>query len=170
MYNSFELLGPPDDPAGVRGLEAPEALQRVAAGRFRFVSRGDESGTHQREQKLWVQGGGQPAWDEYVETGQGMGATLVVANQMLGYVLADRGTFLSFRSKIDLVPLAVQSPAMRNPYGVIVVSRQAPPSATALMAQQFADYLVSPRCQAAIEGFQVEGEPLFFPIQPTSQP
>ena len=114
MHNTFELLGPPDDPAKIRDLGPAEALKQIAEHGQRFVSRGDDSGTHKRELLLWENVGGRPNWPEYVETGQGMGATLNIADQMLGYVLTDRGTYLHFRDKIDLEPLAAPGPGVEE--------------------------------------------------------
>ena len=145
MYNTFELLGPADDPARVRGLPAPDALSRIAAAVQRFVSRGDDSGTHKRERTLWAAAGGRPEWTGYVETGQGMGATLIMADQMAAYVLADRGTFLRFKDKIDLVPLAAQSDALSNPY--------------------FVDFMIAPDTQRIIRDYRVAGETLFHPLR-----
>jgi len=166
MVNQFELLGPADDPAKIRDLSASEALERIAAGGFRLVSRGDDSGTHKRELELWAKP--RPDWDEYVETGQGMGPTLIIADQMLAYVLADRGTYLRFRPKIDLVPLAAQSPAMKNPYGIIVVRIEQQSAAQTELAQGLVDYFISPQVQTQIQNFRLEGESLFFPLQLTS--
>lgn len=170
MTNNYELLGPPDDPAQVRGLQTPDALQRIAAGGFRFVSRGDDSGTYKREQKLWDLSGGRPEWEEYIETGQGMGATLMIADQMLAYTLADRGTYLKFRPKIDLVPLAAQSPELANPYGIIVVSSGNRPAVQTELAEALVDYFISPKVQTMIHDYQVEGESLFSPLQETNKP
>jgi len=165
MVNQFELLGPADDPAEISGLSARKALQRIAAGGFRLVSRGDDSGTHKRELELWAQA--KPDWDQYFETGQGMGPTLIIADQMLAYVLADRGTYLRFRPKIDLVPLAAQSPDMKNPYGIMVVHIEQQPAAQTELAQAMVDYFISPQVQTTIQNFRLEGEPLFSPLQPT---
>jgi len=166
MVNQFELLGPADDPAKIRGLPAQEALQRIAKGGFRLVSRGDDSGTHKRELELWAKA--RPDWDRYLETGQGMGPTLIIADQMLAYVLADRGTYLRFRPKIDLVPLAAQSPEMKNPYGILVVRIKQQPAAQTELAHAMVDYFISPPVQTLIQNFRLEGETLFFPLQSTS--
>ncbi len=165
MYNTFELLGPSDDPADIKGMLVAEALQRIAAGNFGFVSRGDDSGTHKRELLLWEKGGGQPEWSEYVEAGQGMGATLVIADQMKAYALADRGTYLRFKSKVELIPLAAQSADLRNSYGIIVVNPAKHPAISTELANALVDYIISPTTQQAIANFQLEGEPLFVPLQ-----
>jgi len=170
MANHFQLLGPPDDPANIRDLPVADALQRIAAGKFRFVSRSDDSGTHKRELQLWAKAGGRPDWHDYIEAGQGMGATLVIANQMLAYVLADRGTYLRFSSKIDLEPLASQSAELTNPYGIIVVRSTGQSAERTKLAHALVDYLISPTVQSKIQNFKLAGESLFSPLQPTLSP
>ena len=162
MYNEFVLLGPSADPAGVTGRGPAAALQSIAASRQPFVSRGDASGTHQRELALWQQGGGRPDWDGYLETGAGMGATLVVADETRGYVLADRGTYLQFRHKIALVPVVEGSEELRNPYGAIVVNPDRHPRIAVDLANRFVDFLLSPQGRQKIRELTIDGEPLFF--------
>ncbi len=164
MVNMLEILGPPDDPAGIRDMDPAAALQKIAKGGFRFVSRSDDSGTHKRELQLWELGGGLVVWPEYVETGQGMGAALTIADEMLAYVLCDRGTFLSFRDKIDLLPLVSGSPELENPYGVIVVNPENHPGVRSGLANELVDYLIAARAQAMIRDYQVRGESLFYPM------
>jgi tungstate transport system substrate-binding protein len=170
MYNDFVVVGPPDDPAGVRGLDdVADALARVAASRAPFFSRGDESGTHKAELRLWTAAGLEPSAREdawYRETGAGMGATLNTANQAGGYALTDRGTWLAFRNRARLDLLVEGDPRLRNEYGVIVVSPERHPHVNAAAATRLADWLVSEEGRAAIAAFRVEGEPLFFPIAP----
>ena len=168
MFNTFELLGPPDDPAKIRGMEPHVALQEIAAGGHRFVSRGDDSGTHKRELLLWEKAGNRPDWPEYMETGQGMGATVFIADQMQGYAICDRGTFLSVRGKIDLVPLTKQTVDMRNFYGIIAVNPDKNPAVNSELAGALVDFLISAEVQSTIADFQVDGEPLFIPLHPTS--
>ena len=164
MYNTFEISGVADDPAGIRGLSAVEAFHAIEAAQSHFVSRGDESGTHKKELELWNAVGTQPAWDGYVETGQGMGATLVVADQLKAYVLTDRGTYLKFADKISLVPL-VQSPQeLRNPYGALVVNPAIHSAIQVDPAHSFVDFLISPEGQFIIQNYQVNGEQLFYPL------
>jgi tungstate transport system substrate-binding protein len=166
MYNDFVLVGPPSDPAGVRGLPVAEAMKRLAEKGARFASRDDRSGTHARELALWQQAGIDPAgkpW--YVATGQGMGETARVASEKRACTLADRGTFLALAKSLDLAVLVEGSPELRNSYRVIVVSRQKHPKARAAEARRFAEWLVSPGTQKAIGAFGVAkfGQPLFVP-------
>ena len=165
MYNTFEILGPPDDPAHVAMAEPSAALQEIAAGKHRYLSRGDESGTHQRELLLWKQGGGRPQWDEYIESGQGMGKTLIMADQMKAYVLTDRGTYLRFKQKISLKPLVSSSEDLRNPYGIIVVNSNKHSSIRGDLATAFVDFMISERAQQTIQDFTVDGERLFYPLR-----
>ncbi len=167
MYNTFEILGPPADPAAIRGLPPGAALLKIASTGNRFLSRGDGSGTHRRERQLWSTVGAKPAWDGYAESGQGMGPTLTMAGQMRAYVLADRGTFLAMRTKIDLVPLAAQTDELNNPYGILVVNPSGKQRVNEPLAQRLADFFVSPDTQQLIGDFQVDGEPLFYPVHAT---
>ena len=168
MHNTFELLGPPADPAQIKGLEVTAALGRIATAKPAFVSRGDDSGTHKRELALWDDAGGLEPWERYFETGQGMGRSLMIADEKLGYILADRGTYLAFKDKIDLVPLVATSAKMRNPYGVMVVNGGRHPKADAQRANAFVDHLISPRGQRIIRDFKIAGEQLFFPAHPVA--
>ena len=170
MYNTFELLGPLHDPAQVKGLQALEALQKIAAHGSAFISRGDDSGTHKREIQLWQSGGGLPRWPEYRESGQGMGATLVIADELAAYVLADRGTYLNFRDKIQLTPLAAPSAELHNPYGILVVNPAIHPAIDADLADSFVDFIISPSAQQIIADHQLSGESLFVPQHLPSNP
>jgi len=165
MYNTFQILGPPEDPAGIEEMEPVAALQRIAAAGERFVSRGDDSGTHKRELKLWHEGGGRPEWDGYLASGQGMGATLTMADQMNAYVLSDRGTYLKFQEKIRLVPLVASSPKLHNPYGILVVNPQQHPRVNAELAQAFVDFVISPDAQRLIRDHTIGGQRLFHPLR-----
>ena len=166
MHNTFELLGPARDPAEVRGLAVTTALARIAASKAPFVSRGDDSGTHKKELALWRKSGGLTSWERYFESGQGMGLSLMMANEKRAYILADRATYLAFKHKIDLLPLAAHSERLNNPYGAIVVSSTRHPHVDARLANAFVDYLVSPRGQRIIRDFEIAGEQLFWPDHP----
>ncbi|MEL6266002.1 MAG: substrate-binding domain-containing protein, partial [Pseudomonadota bacterium] len=166
MYNDFVLVGPAGDPAGIAGLDAATALARIAGARALFASRGDDSGTHKAERRLWAAAGTDPdsasgRW--YRETGSGMGATLNVGIGMGAYVLTDRATWISFANKGDFVVLVEGDAALFNQYGVIAVSPGACPSVRAAEAATFVDWLLSAEGQGAIAAFRLGGQPLFFP-------
>ena len=167
MYNDFVVVGPAADPAGIAGTgDAAAALARIAAVEAPFVSRGDDSGTHRRERALWAAAGVDPTvasgtW--YREAGQGMGATLNTATMMEAYTLADRGTWLSMRGRLDLRILVEGDARLRNQYGVTLVSPERHPHVKAEPARRFAEWLLSPAGQAAIDGFTIDGERLFIP-------
>lgn len=167
MFNDFVVVGPASDPAGIAGTgDAAAALASIAAAKAPFVSRGDDSGTHRREQTLWAAAGVDPTgasgtW--YREAGQGMGATLNTATMMEAYTLADRGTWLSMRGRLDLRVVAEGDARLRNQYGVTLVNPERHPHVKAALARRFADWLLSPAGQAAIDGFAIDGERLFIP-------
>ena len=167
MYNDFVLVGPSTDPAGARGRDIAAALARLAASNATFVSRGDKSGTHAAELRFWkiagIDPGAKPAVLDYKACGCGMGPALNIAAAANAYVLADRGTWLNFRNRNDLRVLVEGDQRMLNPYGVIVVNPARHPHAKALLAQAFADWVVSPAGQARIAGYRIGGEPVFFP-------
>lgn len=161
MYNYFEILGPEEDPAGIQKCDPLTAFRRIHDSGSIFVSRGDQSGTHKRELQLWRAVGIQPSSPNYFETGQGMGASLMVADQKKGYVLCDRGTYLAMKTKIELRPLAVRNPIMKNQYGVLCINPAKNARINLSAANQFADFLVSPQTQSRIAQFVRSGEPLF---------
>ena len=167
MYNDFVVVGPASDPAGIADTEdAAAALAKIAAAEAPFVSRGDDSGTHRRERALWADAGldttgASGTW--YREAGQGMGATLNTASMMEAYALTDRGTWLSMRGRLDLRLMVEGGAALRNQYGVTLVSAEKHPHVKAALARQFAEWLISPAGQAATDGFTIDGERLFVP-------
>lgn len=165
MWNDFVILGPADDPAQVRGTrDAARALAAIAARGATFISRGDESGTHTKELALWDAAGGRPTWDGYRSAGQGMGPCLTIADEKRAYVLADRGTFLAYRGRIDLVVLVEGSEALRNPYGAILVNPARHGHVNATGARALLEHLTSKAGQAAIGAFRVDGQMLFHPV------
>src|SRR5262245_7951473 len=165
-WNTFEILGPIEDPAGVKGCgNAGEALQKIAKAGAGFVSRGDDSGTHRRELSLWKSGGGLTKWAAYKEAGQGMGPTLLVADETKAYVLADRGTALSFRTKLHIVPLLADTPELRNVYAVVRLDTKAHPEIAAPQADALADWLEGPEAEKLIADFKIDGEALFHPMK-----
>ena len=166
MYNDFVLVGPKADPAGVRGQDIAVALQKLAAGKAEFVSRGDKSGTHAAELRYWKAAGiDAPAarLAGYKECGCGMGPALNIAAATGAYTLADRGTWLSFKNRGDMAVLVEGDPRLFNPYGVIVVNPAKHPHVKKELAQAFADWVVSPEGQATIASYRIGGEQLFFP-------
>lgn len=164
MYNDYVIVGPGADPAGVRdAASGAAALTAIVAAEAPFASRGDDSGTHVAERALWEDAGIAPAGAWYRETGSGMGATLNTASQMQAYALADRGTWLSFANRGGLEILYAGDPALFNPYGVILVNPAKHPHVKAEAGQAFIDWLVSEEGQAAIAGFKLDGEQVFFP-------
>ena len=167
MYNDFVVVGPTSDPAGVAGTsDVAAALKKIAEAEAPFVSRGDDSGTHKAELKLWQAAGVDPkaasgTW--YRETGSGMGPTLNTAAGMGAYALTDRGTWLSFQNPGEL-EIAVEGDAkLFNQYGVILVSPEKHPNVKADLGQQFVDWIVSPEGQQAIASYKINGQQLFFP-------
>jgi tungstate transport system substrate-binding protein len=166
MYNDFVLVGPKNDPAGVRGKDIVAALARLATGSAPFVSRGDKSGTHAAELRYWKAANiDAPASKVagYKECGCGMGPALNIAAQSGGYALADRGTWLGFKNRGDLAILVEGDQRLFNQYGVIVVDPAKHPHVKRDLAQAFSDWVVSPAGQATIAAYQVGGEQLFFP-------
>src|SRR5437899_456445 len=166
MYNDFVLIGPNSDSAGVKGKDIETALKTIQAKSAPFVSRGDKSGTHSAELALWKQAGidiaaSKGSW--YREIGQGMGAALNTAGAMNAYVLSDRGTWISFRNRGDLEIVVEGDKRLFNQYGVMLVNPEKYPSVKQELGQTFVDWLVSPAGQAAIAGYKIGGQQLFFP-------
>jgi tungstate transport system substrate-binding protein len=167
MYNDFVLIGPKGDPAGIKGTkDILAALKAIKAKAAPFVSRGDRSGTHSAELALWKAAGIDIAADKgawYREIGQGMGAALNTAGSMGGYVLSDRGTWISFKNKGDLVIAVEGDNRLFNQYGVMLVNPAKHPHVKKDLGQAFVDWLVSSEGQKAIADYKVNGQQLFFP-------
>ncbi len=167
MHNDFLFVGPPGDPAGLRGMSDPiAALARVAQREASFVSRGDQSGTHQLEQKLWRVAGIRPgAGDWYTESGHGMGETLQMADQKRAYTITDRATYLAWRDKLQLVPMIEGDPRLYNVYHVLELNPKNAPRINVAGGRAFADFMVSPEAQALIGEFGKRrfGQSLFVP-------
>jgi tungstate transport system substrate-binding protein len=166
MYNDFVVVGPTSDPARAAGQDVAEALRRIAAAKAPFISRGDRSGTHAAELRLWREAGVDLAaakGDWYKEIGQGMGPTLNTASATNAYTLTDRGTWLAFRNRGALAVLVEDDQRLFNQYGVILVSPQRHPHVRAAAGQAFIDWLVSGEGQRAIADYKIDGEQLFFP-------
>ena len=166
MYNDFVLIGPKSDPAKVGGgKDIQVALQKIAAAQAPFVSRGDKSGTHAAELRYW-KGAGiaiAPGTAWYKETGSGMGPALNTASAMNGYILADRGTWISFKNRGDLTVLVQGDPKLFNQYGVMLVNPAKFPHVKKAQGQEFIDWLISKNGQEVIASYKIDGEQLFFP-------
>ncbi len=164
MYNDFVVLGPEADPAGVMGAENLTAVfQQIAETKSPFISRGDDSGTHIREQNLWADSNIVPDGDWYQSVGQGMGATLTVADEQQAYTLSDRGTFIARQGEeIGLQIVYAGDEALFNPYGVIAVNPELHNEVDAELAKDFIDWLIAPSTQTAISNFRRNGQQLFF--------
>ncbi len=162
-YNDFVIVGPRADPANIAGdTDAATAFTAIAATEARFISRGDDSGTHKRERAIWAEARIVPGDSWYAESGQGMGATLTIADQKLAYVLTDRGTFLALSDDVDLIPLVEGDPALLNLYSVLQVS-PAKLGVNALAAVAWIEFMLSEEAQAIINDFRRDefGRPLF---------
>jgi tungstate transport system substrate-binding protein len=167
MYNDFVIVGPKADPAHIAGdKDVVDALRKIAAAEAPFISRGDRSGTHQAELRLWTLAGidvaaARDGW--YREIGQGMGPALNMASSSNAYLLADRGTWLSFKNRGDLGILTEGDKRLFNQYGVMLVNPEKHPAVKAKEGQAFVDWLISPKGQETIGSYKVGGEQLFFP-------
>ena len=163
MYNDFVLIGPKTDPAGTRGKDITAALQKVAAAKAEFVSRGDKSGTHAAELRYWKAAGVDDKGTGYKECGCGMGPALNMAASTGAYVLADRGTWLNFKNRADLGILVEGDKRLFNQYGVMLVNPAKHPQVKQAEGQKFIDWVTSPAGQKVIAEYKIGGEQLFFP-------
>jgi tungstate transport system substrate-binding protein len=167
MYNDFLIAGPAADPAGIRGAkDVVQAMQAIGRGQFTFVSRGDRSGTHQAELRLWKAAGiavdpGTHRW--YRAVGQGMGPALNIASASEAYVMTDRASWISFRNKGGLQPLVEGDPRLFNQYSLILVNPTKHPSTRAALGQQFINFLLSAEGQRGIARFNIDGQQLYYP-------
>jgi tungstate transport system substrate-binding protein len=167
MYNDFVLIGPEGDPAKIKGEKsAIAALKKIAAAGARFVSRGDKSGTHTLELNLWKQAAVTPGAPWYIESGQGMGATLGIADDRQAYTLTDRATLLAFSKRVKLATMVEGDRPLLNIYSVMEVNPANGPRVNARGGKTFADFMLAPATQAVIKTFGVDkyGQPLFVPI------
>ena len=167
MYNDFVIVGPKEDVAKIKSARtAVAAFKLIEQAKASFASRGDNSGTHNLEKSLWKQAGVEPKGAWYIESGQGMGPTLIIANERNAYTLTDRGTYLTFRKRVPLPILFEKDRLLLNIYSVIEVNSGNGPRVNAIGGKAFADFLVSSRIQAVIGSFGIKtfGQPLFMPI------
>ena len=165
MHNDFIIVGPPDDPAGIKGSKVVDAFKKIAEKQEVFVSRGDQSGTHKMELKLWDTAGIAPKGDWYQQSGTGMGATLNIANEKRGYTLSDRATYLAQKKNVKLDILVEGEATLLNIYHVMQVNPEKFSKVNKDGGKAFADFMVAPETQKIIEDFGKDkyGEPLFFP-------
>lgn len=164
MYNDFVILGPSEDPAGIKSMEkAADAFSKIAENRFTFVSRGDDSGTNTKELGIWEQAGIRPAGDWYLAVGQGMGNTLRITSEKQGYTLSDRGTYLSMKDKLNLEVLVEGDPVLFNQYGIMAVNPDKHPGVNYKGAKALIDFIVSDKGQEMIGKYTKYGEQLFVP-------
>lgn len=166
MYNDFVIVGPKEDPAGLKAL-GPDVLagyKAILSGEFTFVSRGDDSGTHKKEKSIWTEAGLEPSGEWYMEVGKGMGDTLTMADELLAYTMTDRATYLSMKDNLDLEILLEGDAVLFNQYGIIPVDPSKSEMINAQAAEMFEEWLLND-AQALIETFGVEefGQPLFVP-------
>jgi tungstate transport system substrate-binding protein len=162
MWNDFVILGPPDDPAALSQAEdVADAMTRLSASEARFVSRGDDSGTHKKELQIWEQTGVKPAGTWYVEAGQGMGACLTMASNLQAYVLTDRGTYLARVDDLDLTVAFEDDRQLVNPYAIIAVNTEKHPHANRAGTERLIEWMTSPRARDLIAAYRVNGRELF---------
>lgn len=167
MYNDFVIIGPPSDPVGILGLEsAADAFAKISEEQSKFISRGDDSGTHIKEKAIWQEAGIRPFGEWYISAGQGMGAVLTMSDEQEAYTLSDRATYLVRKAEgLDLVLLVKGDPILFNPYGVIAVNPEKNQAILRDLADMFIDWLVSVPTQVRIAKYEIEqfSQPLFVP-------
>lgn len=164
MYNDFIIVGPKSDPAGIKGSKGViTAMKKIAAGKSRFISRGDNSGTDQMEQEYWKEAGVKPTGSAYVSAGLGMGEVLTMAAEMQGYTLTDRATYGAYSSKTGLAIVMEGDPKMFNPYGIIAVNPAKYKTINYQGAMLLINWMTSVEGQKKIADFKVDGQQLFFP-------
>lgn len=164
MHNDFVLIGPTANQAGISVADSTAiALKKIAANQSKFVSRGDDSGTHKKELSLWKASGVMPQGDWYLSVGQGMGAALKIADEKQAYTLTDRGTYIAFKAKINLVIVHEGDALLHNPYHVIAVNPQKHPHTRFTLAKKYIAYITGSKAQALISEYRIQGEQLFYP-------
>lgn len=169
MYNDFVIVGPSTDPAGIKEINnATQVFKRIydagIQGKAVFISRGDNSGTHLKEKSIWTKLGVTLSGSWYLEAGKGMGDVLTMTSEKQGYTLADRGTWLSFKAKLNLQVMCEGDKLLLNPYALILVNPEKHPNVNYRMALAFIKFMIFPEGQQAIENFKVEDQTLFIPI------
>lgn len=164
MHNDFILLGPPDDPAGLKNADNLQvAMAKLTGNTAGFISRGDDSGTHKKERILWERAGIEPSGEWYRSVGQGMGQVLQIAHEKQAYTLSDRGTYLAYRDKINLEVVFENDPLLDNPYHIILVNPEKHPHTRIELARKYQAYVTGDEGQRIIREFRIKGEQLFYP-------
>ncbi len=165
MYNDFVIVGPKEDPAAIKGLATADALSAMSKKEAKFVSRGDDSGTHKKELELWKAANIEPEGNWYISAGKGMGEVLSMANELKAYTLTDRATYLSMKDKLELEIVLEREADLLNPYGILIVNPNKNDNINEEGARAFAEWMTSAKAQALIGEFGVDkyGEPLFIP-------
>lgn len=164
MYNDFVIIGPASDPAGIKNATSMlDVMTKIAKTKSTFISRGDDSGTHKKEKKLWTAAGIEPYGEWYREAGQGMGKVLQMASELEAYSIADRGTWLAYENKVASRLLFSGDKSLFNPYGIIALSKKRYPDLNHAGAQALIDWLISVKGQKLIGDFKVNGKQLFIP-------
>lgn len=162
-FNDFFIAGPPQDPARIRGiLDAVEVMRKIHDAKARFISRGDASGTHVKEQELWRAAGLEPKWAGYRSAGMGMGSVLLMAGEMQAYTLCDRATFAAFRARTGLEILAAGDPRLHNEYGIVAVNPARFAGTNTAAAAKFVAWLTSTEAERLIAGYRIGGQQVFF--------
>jgi len=165
MYNDFVLVGPPKDPADIKATKSvTEALQKIEASKVGFISRGDDSGTHKKELKLWEKAALSPQGKWYMEAGQGMGKVLQIAAETIAYSLTDRGTWLAYKDKVDMELLFAGDKNLNNVYGIIAVNPKKHSDTNYKSAKMLIDWIASIEAQTIIKNYRLHGEALFVPL------
>ena len=171
MYNDFVIVGPAEDPAEIRGVrDAVTAFKKILSHRLYFISRGDNSGTHKKEMSLWKEAGLRPEGRWYLETGQGMGATLKIADEKRAYLFSDRATYLSYKDKINLTVLFEGDKRLLNPYSLIAVNPRRHPKVRYKESRLFIEWIISDNVQRMIENYKKDGQALFHSYVPSQCP
>jgi tungstate transport system substrate-binding protein len=166
MHNDFVIVGPADDPAGISGISSPvDALAKISSTQSNFVSRGDDSGTHKKEKAMWEASGLEPGGEWYLESGQGMAATLKIASEKLAYTLTDRATYLAQLENLDLEIMVEGDPSLLNVYHTMIVNPEKFPDVNEEGARSWVSFLIRDDIQDVIGEFGIDkfGQPLFFP-------
>ncbi len=164
MHNDFVIIGPKNDPANLKeAVSVGDSLKKIMEIQSRFVSRGDDSGTHKKEMELWQLAGSVPKGSWYIKAGQGMGAVIKMADEMNAYTLSDRGTYIAFQDKVELVVLYEQSPPLFNPYHIMAVNPEKHPNVNYALTTQYIEFVTGSEGQSIIKEFKLKSEQLFYP-------